>query len=66
VPALNLAGFGKYRELRTLLSSPHIPGSLIEEQQKDERWRRLVGLYVMEAYTPIYETDWFVVLERGG
>ncbi len=66
VPALNLAGFGKYRELRTLLSSPHIPGSLIEEQQKDERWRRLVGLYVMEAYTPIYESDWFVVLERGG
>jgi hypothetical protein len=21
---------------------------------------------LMEAYTPIYETDWFVVLERGG
>lgn len=64
-PPLNLAGYGKYRELRTLLSSPHIPGSFVEEQQKQERWRRLVGLYVMETYTPVYESEAFVVLERG-
>lgn len=63
-PGLNLVGYGRMRTLRAQLTSVHIPGVYIEEKQKAARWRRLIGVHVMESYAPVYLNDKFVVLER--
>ncbi|MFV2091455.1 MAG: hypothetical protein ACC634_00060 [Hyphomicrobiales bacterium] len=60
-----LMGYGIWRELRAKVSSVHIRGVVIEERQKKARLRRLVGMYVIAQYHPIYTDGPYYVLERN-
>ncbi|MBI1250518.1 MAG: hypothetical protein GC189_03500 [Alphaproteobacteria bacterium] len=47
-----------------ILSSVHAPAIPLEEEQKQLRWRRLVGGYVVQHYRPVFESGPVMVLAR--
>ncbi|WP_170346933.1 hypothetical protein, partial [Ruegeria atlantica] len=53
---------GQFGRLREILSSAHVPAVPTEVAQIQTRWRRLVGNYLADNYTPIFSNDSYVVL----
>ena len=49
---------------RAILSSPHYSGAYVERYLRTDRWRRLIGEYVIEQYEPVFQNESFVVLEQ--
>ena len=60
---LYLIGQGKSRWVLEHFTSVHVRGVPIEERQKQERWRRLVGNYLVGRYRVIYDDGSPYVLE---
>lgn len=60
-----MLGNGIWRKLRANISSVHVLGVVIEERLKTERWRRLIGNYIVETYHPVFSNDKFYVLARN-
>ena len=57
-----LGGDQMGKELRSLLSSVHIKQVRIENVLIEKRWRRLIGNYVADKYSPVYRSDSHYVL----
>lgn len=53
---------GQFGRLREILSSAHVPAVPTEVAQIQTRWRRLVGNYLADTYTPIFSNGSYVVL----
>lgn len=61
----SLAGYGKIRALREMLTSVHIRAAPVERALKMERWKTRVGLNILATHHPVYQSDRFVILERN-
>jgi hypothetical protein len=64
VPPQRKLGKWRWRRLAANISSVHVPGVVVEEGLKLDRWRRLAGLYVVENYQPVFTDGRFYVLTR--
>jgi len=60
-----MLGDGIWQDIRAGMSSVHIRAVRIEEKLKKDRWRRLVGQFIVENYRPIYTQGQYVVLTRN-
>ncbi len=61
----NLAGYGRIRALREVLTSVHIRAAPVERAMKLERWKTFVGRNLLSGYVPVYRSERFTVLEKG-